>query len=73
MPIAIEREPSPCRPAVPHSPQHCQGTQLVEPITGINERCSDRLSFLSEELKGSQSAACGLEGGGRVRDLPDTS
>ena len=54
MPIAIEREPSPCWPVVLHSPQHCQAAHLIEPITGINERSSARLSFLSEELKGSQ-------------------
>ena len=39
---------------MPHSPQHFQAARLVEPITGINERCSDRLRFLSEKLKGSQ-------------------
>ena len=54
MPIAIEREPRPRRPAVPHSPQHSQAAQLVEPITGINERSDTWLSFLSEELKGFQ-------------------
>ena len=54
MPIAIEREPRSCQPAVPHSPPHFQAAQLVEPITGINERSSDRLGLLSEELKGSQ-------------------
>ena len=54
MPIAIEREPCPHRPVVPHSPHHCQAAQLVEPIMGINERCTARLSFLSEELQGFQ-------------------
>ena len=37
-----------------HSPHHFQAAQLVEPITGINERSSARLCILSEELKGSQ-------------------
>ena len=54
MPVSIESKPRPRRPAVPHSPQHCQAAQLVEPITDINEHCSARMSFLSEELKGSQ-------------------
>ena len=54
MPIAIERESRPRQQAVPHSPQNCQAAQLVEPVTGINERSFARLSFLSEELKGSQ-------------------
>ena len=40
MPVAIEHKPRPRRPAVPHSPQHFQAAQLVEPITGINERSS---------------------------------
>ena len=53
MPIEIEREPLPRQPAVPHSPQHCQLDQLVEPVTGVNERSSDRLCILSKELKGS--------------------
>ena len=54
MPIAIEREPRPRRPAVSHSPQHFQAAQLVEPIKGINKRSSTCLCILSEELKGSQ-------------------
>ena len=52
--VAIEHEPRPRRPAVSYSPQHCQAAQLVEPITGINERSTARLSFLSEELKALQ-------------------
>ena len=54
MRIAIERKPRPRCPAVPHSPQHCQAAKFVEPVTGINERCSVQLYILSEELKGSQ-------------------
>ena len=54
MPIAIEREPRPRRPAVPHSPYHCQAAHLIEPITGINEHSPARLYILSEELKDSQ-------------------
>ena len=53
MPMAIEREPCPRRPAVQHCPQHFQEAHLVEPITGINERCSARLCILSEGLKGN--------------------
>ena len=34
-----------------HSPQHRQSAQLVEPITGVNERSAARLRFMSEELK----------------------
>ena len=48
--VAIEGEPLPCRPAVQPSPQHCQASQLVEAIAGINESSS----ALSEELKGFQ-------------------
>ena len=54
MTIAIEREPCPRRPEVLHSPQHRQAAQFIEPITGINERSTAQLSFLSEELKGFQ-------------------
>ena len=54
MPIAIEREPRPYRPAVLHSPQHRQAAQLFEPIMGIKERSTAPLCFLSEELKGSR-------------------
>ena len=54
MPIAIEGEPRPRQPAVPHSPQHCQAAQRVEPITVINDRSSAWLGFLTEELKVSQ-------------------
>ena len=52
--IAIEGKYRSSLPAVPHSPYHGQAAQLVEPITGINECCSARLRFLSEELKGFQ-------------------
>ena len=52
--VAIERKSRSGRPAVPHSPQHCQAAHLIGAITGINERSSARLSILSEELKGFQ-------------------
>ena len=52
--VAIERKSRSSRLAVPHSPQHRQAAQLIEPIAGINKRSSARLSFLSEELKGFQ-------------------
>ena len=54
MPIEIERGPRPCRPEMPHSPQHFQVAQIIEPITGINKRCPAQLCFLSQELYGSQ-------------------
>ena len=54
IPITIERKPLPRQPEVPHSPQHFQAAQLVEPITGINEHGSAQICILSEELKGSQ-------------------
>ena len=51
MPITIESEPRPCRPAVLKIPQHCQAAQIVEPITGINEHIFAWICILSEELK----------------------
>ena len=39
---------------MPHSPQHCQAYQLVEPITGINKCCPAQICILSEEFEGSQ-------------------
>ena len=54
--VAIERKSHSSQPAVPHSPQHRQAAQLVEPITGVNERSAGPLSFLSEELR--SSSAC---------------
>ena len=37
-----------------HSPQNCQATQLIKPITFINGRCPARLCFLCQEPCGSQ-------------------
>ena len=54
IPIEIELEPLPLRPAMPHSPQHCQAAQLTETNTEINKHCPDQLCILSEELLGSQ-------------------
>ena len=52
--VSIERKSRSGRPAVLHSPQHCQAAQLIEAIVGINKRHATRLRILSEELKGFQ-------------------
>ena len=54
MHIAIERKPPPRRSEMPHSLYPCQGAQLIKPITGINDRCTTWLCFLSQELYGFQ-------------------
>ena len=52
--IAVEQKPCPCRTAMPHSPQHFQADQFVEPIRGINKCCQDRICFLGQEPCGIQ-------------------
>ena len=52
--VAIERKSRSSRPAVPHSPQHCQADQLIEAIAGINKCRATWIRILSEELKGFQ-------------------